>query len=237
MEVVVVKPDRVPVIVDMPLELKPAEVLRRQEIPPESRLQPRIATTLQNLLSTVNEILQPAIAVATYSVSKVEPARISLANGDGFRGTKLNTYLSQAKEIAAVICTIGPRLEEKVEAFFGLKESLQGFLLDGIGSAVVDVLAREAREYIVRDAQSRGYSASSPLSPGMGDIPISEQKHIFELVPSDLIGVSLTSAEMLVPRKSVSMLIGIGPNMPVWDQIEVCARCAIRDTCHHRVFE
>jgi hypothetical protein len=43
---------------------------------------------------------------------------------------------------------------------------LRGMLLDGIGSAAVDSLTEEACKLIADEASSRGYEASSPISPG-----------------------------------------------------------------------
>ena len=112
---------------------------------------------------------------------------------------------------------------------------MQALILDGIGSAAVDSLAQEACHFINREASSHGHQASSPISPGMPGLPISEQWQLFQLVPAEQIGVHLTSSAMMVPRKSVSMIIGIGPDMPTWTQAEVCNRCGINKTCHYRV--
>jgi len=49
--------------------------------------------------------------------------------------------------------------------------------------------------------------------------------------------VSLTSSGIMVPRKSASMVMGIGPKMTRWTEAEVCARCNLRETCHYKVTE
>ena len=43
------------------------------------------------------------------------------------------------------------------------------------------------------------------------------------------------SSGMMVPRNSVSMVIGIGPRMATWTRAEVCARCSLKETCPHRI--
>jgi len=47
--------------------------------------------------------------------------------------------------------------------------------------------------------------------------------------------VSLTASGVLVPSKSVSVVIGIGAQMTRWTQAEVCARCSLRETCHYKI--
>jgi hypothetical protein len=48
-------------------------------------------------------------------------------------------------------------------------------------------------------------------SPGYGDFPLSEQRHIFALLDvTRRIGVSLTEGGLMLPQKSVTALIGLG---------------------------
>jgi len=110
-------------------------------------------------------------------------------------------------------------------------------ILDGIGSTAVDMLALEVLRRLASEASSRGYEISSPVNPGMPGFPLTEQWNLLELVNADEIGVRLTASGVLVPRKSSSMVIGIGPKMTRWTQAEVCARCSLRESCHYKVTE
>ena len=147
----------------------------------------------------------------------------------------LISTLPSAKELAVIVCTIGPKLEEKAAQFFRHDEPLRALLLDGIGSAAVDSLSEEACRILAQKAATRGYQTSSPISPGMFGLPISEQQHLFELLPAEEIGVCLTSAQIMVPCKSVSMVIGIGPKMATWTKAEVCRHCKLKKNCRHKV--
>jgi hypothetical protein len=108
-------------------------------------------------------------------------------------------------------------------------------ILDGIGSSAVDILAQEACQFVKRETASSGYKTSSPLSPGMEGWPLSEQHQLFRLVSAEEVGVHLTSLAAMVPRKSVSMAVGIGLEMPTWTQAEVCGRCNLKETCAYKV--
>ena len=150
-------------------------------------------------------------------------------------GPLLPPLLTEAKELAAVVCTIGPKLEKQVTDYSKSGETLRGMILDGIGSAAVDMLNQEACRLIASEASSRGHQASSPVNPGMPGLPITEQWNLLELVNTPEIGVSLTSSGIMVPRKSASMVIGIGPQMTTWTPAEVCARCNLKKTCPYRI--
>ena len=224
-----------PVIDNIALTMGIEQVLRRQGIQDCLKLQPHLMVLLRELLSTANELLEPAIAYESHTITEVRHDRLCLEDGTVLCSSLLSSVVAQAQELGVMVGTIGPHLEEKVAAYFGSNEPLRGLLLDGIGSAAVDCLAQEACQFMNREALSRGYNASSPLSPGMPGWPISEQQHLFRLVPTEQIGVRLTSSAMMVPLKSISMVIGIGPDMPTWKQAEVCDRCSLKGTCRHKV--
>jgi len=213
------------------------QVLRRQDIGARSKLRPELMHVLHELLATIEDLhlLEPTIAYEFHSINEVFHDGLPLKGSESIGGSLLSSVLPSAKELAVLVCTIGPHLEEKVACYSSRNELLQALMLDGIGSAAVDLLGQEACHFISNEASSHGHQASSPISPGMPGLPISEQRKLFQLVPAEQIGVHLTSSAMMVPRKSVSMIIGIGPDMPTWMQDEVCNRCRINKTCLYRV--
>jgi len=192
---------------------------------------------IDELVASVKDdyLLEPAIAYEIHTVTAVDSQQLSLEGGIVLSGSTLTGILSQAKELAAIVCTIGSKIEDRVTDYFSGNEPLRGLLLDGLGSAAVDALVQEGCEHITHETTNRGYQVSSPLSPGGPGFPLSEQWPLFQLVPAEKIGVSLTSAGLMIPRKSVSMVIGIGPQMITWTRTEACARCNLGETCHYRI--
>jgi hypothetical protein len=226
-----------PVIRDIPLRLKIGEVLRQQGFRGHSKIRPEIKRLISELIVSVKKthLLEPAAAYEYYKVTRMSPSQISLEGDKAIQGSLIHTTFPEAKELAIVVCTIGPKLEKQVTDYSKSGETLRGMILDGIGSAAVDMLAPEVCRIIASEASSRGYQASSPVSPGWPGLPLTEQGNLFELVNTQEIGVSLTSSGIMVPRKSVSMVIGIGPRMATWTRAEVCARCSLRKTCPYRI--
>jgi hypothetical protein len=226
-----------PIIRDIPLSLKTREVLRRQGLGGGAKVRPEIRILIRELLAGVKkaQLLEPAGAYEIYTVTEISQRQLSLEGNPEVHDRLLPSLLPQAKELAVAVCTIGPRLEKQVTDYFNHGEPLQGMLLDGIGSAAVDSLTEEVCKFIAGEASSRGYEASSPISPGMPGLPITEQWQLLKLVPAGEIEVSLTSSGIMVPRKSVSMVVGIGPQMAKWTRAEVCARCHLKKTCPYRI--
>jgi len=215
-----------PVIRDIPLSLKTREVLRREGFREHSKVRPEIKGLILELLASVKKahLLEPAIAYEIYSITQMDQQQLSLEG-----------LLPGAKELAVAVGTIGPRLEKQVTDYTNQGEPLRGLLLDGIGSAAVDSLTQEVCKFIAGEVLSRGYQVSSPISPGMPGIDITEQWQLLKMVPSGEIGVSLTSYGVMVPRKSASMVMGIGPKMKTWTRAQVCAHCHLSKTCPYRI--
>jgi hypothetical protein len=187
------------------------------------------------LLEMVNahQLLVPRLAYEQHPASHPEHGWLQLGV-TRLQGRRLASVLASATAGFVAVCTIGSRLEEHVQRYFDARERTKALLLDGIGSAAADAVARESCHLLHELAASRGESASSALSPGTSGFPLSEQKKVFQLVDAGRIGVHLTPTIMMAPRKSISMVVGIGPEMPTWTQEEICANCGMRETCRYR---
>jgi hypothetical protein len=226
-----------PVIRDIPLSLKASEVLRRQGLGGGAKVRPEIKILIRELLASLKKarLLEPAVAYEYYTVRSMNGSQISLEGDKAIHGPLLPAIFPEAKELVVLLCTIGPRLEKQVTDYTSQGEPLRGILLDGIGSTAVDMMALEVLRRLASEVSSRGYELSSPINPGMPGFPLTEQWNLLRLVNADEIGVRLTASGVLVPRKSVSMVMGIGPQMTRWTQAEVCARCSLRETCPYRI--
>jgi hypothetical protein len=227
-----------PVIRDIPLKLDyNDEVLRRQGLGGGARVRPEIEKVINEVLAEVGKgsLLEPAVAYEIYPITAMHPDRVLLKGGKAIEAPMLAATFPEAKELIVLIATIGPGLEEQVTEYAKGGKALRSMVLDGVGTAAVDKLIPEAMRILAAKVAKRGYEISSPVNPGMPGFPITEQWNLLELAPASAIGVSLSSSGVLVPRKSTTMVIGIGPKMTRWTQAEVCARCSLRQSCPYKI--
>jgi len=227
-----------PTVRDIPLSLDLQETVRAQGITDYARLELPVKSAIGELLEAVQggSLFEPALVYETHRVAEITDSHLTIAgNGIVLRGSLFHGSLAGAEEIAAAVCTIGEKLEKQVTECFAQGEPLKALLLDGIGSAAVESLGSEACHIIEREAALRGYQAGSPMSPGGPRFPLSEQWSLFELVPAADIGVRLSESGVMIPRKSLSMVVGIGQRMSTWTSAESCARCNLSQTCRYRV--
>ena len=196
----------------------------------------RVTAVLTELLelAEVNAWIKPKISFDIWRVSSSGPVRIELEGGVRLSSPALNHQLPGATHIAAGVCTIGAALEEQVRQWFAKGDRFRAVMLDEIGTHALFHLGNELESLFQLEAAQRGLDAGGVLSPGEDGFHISQQAPVLGLARSDEVGVSQTTAGMLTPRKSLSMLVGFGKRMPKWTRGERCARCGARARCPHR---
>jgi cobalamin-dependent methionine synthase I len=72
------------------------------------------------------------------------------------------------------------------------------------------------------------------ISPGYGAWDVGEQPLLLRLCPPDAIGVTVNQACFMTPTKSISLLVGAGPQARVDHYFSQCARCWMAGCAYRR---
>ena len=81
--------------------------------------------------------------------------------------------------------------------------------MDAAATAAVEQAADELEKAIAREVAKESLKMRWRFSPGYGDWKLENQKKFFYVTGAPEIGISLTESLMLVPRKSVTAIIGL----------------------------
>jgi hypothetical protein len=177
-------------------------------------------------------LLQPKVVYQEFAIQGVQHERLNLHNGQMIESKLLVQHLAAASRIIVILATIGKALEEKVSR---IRDSnmVYGLALDGAGSAAVEALANAACQYFEKNAAGDGMQVSIPLSPGMVNWPVSEgQPQIFHMLGEEVTAVHLTPSYIMIPEKSLTMVMGIGTDMKSYGR--ACDFCTMRETCRYQ---
>ncbi len=218
------------------LDITPDMVLRGQGADP-AIITNRKPILLENAKRAIQEgmaLLSPKIVERTFEVIKTNHNRIYLENNFLIESRFLARELASARKISFIVCTIGSAIEEKVSALYRLDPVLS-LAFDGFGIAAIEALAVYACETVGRRTKEEDLCTTSiPYSPGMIEWPLAKgQSQIFSILQPDPLVVRLTSSFQMIPKKSTSMIIGIGTGFKYNDR-EACDFCAARQTCRYR---
>jgi len=125
--------------------------------------------------------------------------------------------------------TIGSRLEEMVRRLAEDRLMLQASVLDAIGSAAVERVLDFVQDRITEVACAHGLCTSRRFSPGHCDWEISQQKVLFQAMNNNSADVHLSEGCLMLPQKSISGIIGIGPRSNNIDSYNPCTTCNKQD--------
>ncbi|MFA5143537.1 MAG: vitamin B12 dependent-methionine synthase activation domain-containing protein [Candidatus Omnitrophota bacterium] len=196
--------------------------------------------TKEALLDSLGKALEearskaaPKIAIVKKFIAKFETASFTLEDGPVISTKELSAYIKGANHIYAFLATIGKDVEEKATSYMNGGDHLSGYLLDRIGSFAVESMAKNAEDALRRKLQLKNLSVSMRFSPGYCDWPIEEQSKIAQIIDFSSVGVTLTQSCVMVPRKSITAVVAVGPGDLFKDIRSPCAVCNMR-VCDYR---
>jgi hypothetical protein len=177
-------------------------------------------------------LIEPKIIYKELTVKTVRHESLLFEEGGRLTGKLIVQHLAKARKVYVLLCTIGTKIEQRVAETWG-SSATYGLALDGVGSAAVEALANAACRELEIFEQNHGWQTSIPLSPGMVDWPVIEgQPQIFRLLESENISVELSPSYIMIPRKSLTMVVGAGPALNTFGS--TCDYCNLRDVCRYQ---
>jgi hypothetical protein len=193
---------------------------------------PRLIETAQRALEESIHFLEPKVLIEELEISRYQHEILELQGGKKITGPLVTRHLAGARSVVAVVCTVGNKIDTYASKV--MKDDIVlGLAIDGVGSAGVEALANGVCRDIELEASAKNMQTTIPLSPGMIGWSVEEgQPVIFNLMNPEIIGVELSQYFIMAPRKSLSLLIGVGPDINSGDRI--CDYCAMRETCRYQ---
>ncbi len=216
---------------DLPLGLD--DILRGEGADPAvvRTKKPAIMIAASHALEVGIQNIHPAAMIHQLNVLEHRHERIRLQDGNDLTGPLVSRHLAGAEQVVMALVTIGTELEEYAASQM-VNDPLLSLALDGLGTAAVEVLGEQVCLGIGKNADALGLTASTPLSPGEPDWPVEVgQPQIFAQLDPSRIGIKLTSGGMMIPKKSISFVVGLGPDM---SREDFCEFCSFNERCRYR---
>jgi hypothetical protein len=193
---------------------------------------PKLVEVAEKAMQESFSLLNPKVVYQEYKVEGVQHERLLLQGGGRIDSKLLAQQLAAADRVIVVLTTIGMELEEQVSAIWD-SDVVYALALDGAGSASVEALANAACLYFEQMAAKEEMQVSMPFSPGMVDWSVDDgQTQIFQLLGEAGSIVQLTNSSIMIPRKSLTMVLGIGTELK--SSGRTCDFCTMRETCRYQ---
>ena len=230
------------ILQDISISLTPEYVLEEQCRRRGGAVRPWMAEIAKEALEVGQALFAPAIITDEFAVRGVAGGQVCLATSDAddpalarlVVGPKAD-LVAPAERVMVSVLTIGPLLERRVHELQAAGENLLAYMLDAVGVLALGVVGESLRCMAEERAAELGWGVSPALSPGsLVGWSLSGQRELVALLPIQKIGVQLSDYCVLMPHKSASVLVGLGPGYESNHVGSVCRYCALAGSCWRR---
>lgn len=146
-------------------------------------------------------------------------------------GTDIAKHLEGCSRILLMAATLSGQADQLIHRA-GISDMTRSLALDALASAGIEQICNRAE--LVFRGQLPGVYFTWRFSPGYGDLPLELQPQILQLLDAQKrLGLTVTAENILIPRKSVTAIIGLS-EQPLKKGARGCATCRMRETCAFR---
>jgi hypothetical protein len=181
-----------------------------------------IVQTAQTAMDRLTAIAQPRYHYINLPLDAME-----------LPGEDIRRHLAGCDSMYLLCATLGAAVDREIRLAERVS-MLNALALDAAAGDGIEKVCDYAQEEIrAREAQ-KGRFITGRFSPGYGDLPMTVQPVLLRLCDAPRkIGLSLTQSGILIPRKSVTAILGAS-SVPVEGKRRGCGTCSMTASCPFR---
>lgn len=188
---------------------------------------------IENSIDEVENKTTPKKIFETYDIERQEDGIYLKGTNLVLQGDDIKSCLENCDRVVLMAVTLGNEIERIIK----LNERTnmtKAVIVDSIGTAFVEAICDDIENAIYNNYRAEGKSLSFRYSPGYGDLPLEIQARFLDTLNARRrIGLNITESNILIPRKSVTAILGI--KSEVKEKIKrTCENCANYSTCTFR---
>ena len=191
-----------------------------QSVPDEATLQ-----EIDKVLQEVKSFLKPSFCYfVKYGALDLEQYTLTIEGTTLSVGKIIARQLRGAEAYAFFVCTAGMDFEDYQRELMRKGDMVRVFIADALGSVIAEKAADRMEESLQMNIDKLGWKHTNRFSPGYCSWHVSQQQLLFPLFGTqEPCGVHLSDSSLMTPIKSVSGVIGVGPNVRHLDY--TCGLC------------
>lgn len=196
---------------DSDFSIEKSEVLRYlgyrgQELGPE------LERLMEEMCQRCLESARPRYYWRSFALAADGNGQPELAGtGVVLRGGDIRKHLDRGAACAVMAATLGLEPEREMLRI-GRRSTTGEIVFNAACTALIESVADACEREIQAYARGKGLAAGYRYSPGYGDFPLEQQGAVLGVIEAGTrLGITLTDSMLMVPKKSVSALIGLYP--------------------------
>lgn len=223
----------------MVMELSKKEVLRYLGYRRKQELTLEIDGAIDQLMVEVQTISHPRYAFRIFDCVPDEKEQSIIVIGTDLvlKSKSIYSHLKYAKKVALLAATLGIEVERQIRRY-ELTEMSKALILDSCCTEYIEKICDLAECEIEKEVSSQDLVLNRRFSPGYGDLPLGIQSEFLGVLEADRrLGINLSENLLMIPRKSVSAVIGLFDDEKLAKpkrNRSGCSECSMRETCSFR---
>lgn len=176
-------------------------------------------STAKEMLEQASSVLQPKFEYHFFDGRiDLDTDSLIIDGPDGpvsfAAGKIICRQLNTARRFAVFVATVGCEYNDWIKGIEAQNDIFRTYVADCVGSQIVESAADYMEKVLQADLDVLGLKRTNRYSPGYCSWHVSCQPVLFSLFPdSNPCGIELTDSSLMIPVKSVSGIIGIGPDV------------------------
>jgi len=160
------------------------------------------------------------------------PLRVDAENLN-LEGESIRIHLSKSRLCVIMAATLGPEIDKTIR-YISRKNLSEAIIMDAVATVAIEAFCDEIESSVISQAKENALFATHRFSPGYGDLPLSLQPHILRALDAPRkIGLTTTEKLVMIPRKSVTAIIGLQQH-PACSAKPNCKTCMMGLECPYR---
>ena len=185
---------------------------------------------IDDCMTQLRQAAKPRHAVQTLSMELCPDGVLLSDSGILLSGGDLRRHLSGCRQAALMAVTLGVEVDNLIRRTEAT-DLTASLVLDACATQYVEACCDALEEELRQSAGGKCLTAR--FSPGYGDLPLSVQPQLLALLNAQRsIGLTCTDRFILLPRKSVTALIGFSD----WPAVKTnhCLTCNKQSDCPYK---
>ncbi|GBF32602.1 methionine synthase activation domain [Desulfocucumis palustris] len=224
-----------PIIWEIELPDVTIEDIFRAEGADYSKSPPRPSTLELHgrVLAEAASLVRPAVLWREVDVLGAGEGELFLEGGKKLTSSLLARVAGAAEKLILFVMTIGSALDQREEYYSKAGRTLEAFVLNAGGTAYILKSGIAAKDKINEHYQKAGLNTTFSLGPGHSYWnSLEDIKTIFHLLNAGQMGLRLTDSNLMLPRKSIAMVLAAGRDLPDFGGKTHCDFCSLQKKCH-----
>ena len=184
---------------------------------------------------SIEEIKVKMEAKYIYKIFELDKKKgLSIKGTDLYlKGESIGRHLENSNSCILMASTLGHRVDKLIRYYEKLNMT-KAIVVDSCASVAIEEVCNRINNELEGLMSGKGEFITSRFSPGYGDLTLDIQEKFVNLLNAQrLIGLTTTSSNLLIPRKSVTAIIGIAGKKHEKEKSN-CLDCSQYKDCNFR---